>query len=447
MTTVDTAPPPALHRDRRFRTFWIGETVSQFGDRISELALPLIAVSLLTATPLQVSVLTALIWLPNLLGLFLGAWVDQRTHKRRLLIIADLIRAAVLLSLPVAYLFDAITLTQLYLVALLTGVGAVLFAMAHQAFFVALVPRSAYVDANSKLSMSRSLSFIAGPAVGGGLVQALSAPVAIVVDAVSFLGSALLLRRIPVTEPPPPPRRTSTLGMVREGLVMVLRHPVLRAALGCTSTVNFFTFIASALLVLYASRDLDLSAGAIGLAFAAGAPGGLVGAALAPRIARAIGLGRTTMIGVVLFSAPLALTALITGPTWAKITMLAAIELVSSFGVMLMDINLNALLTAVTPDDARGRRAGAYSAVNYGVRPLGALVGGALGTAVGLRPALVVAGLGGTLAVLWLLASPVRRIASIDEATEWPPVSRPPPAATAPARSAGRTSASGRCPS
>ncbi|MFF5180487.1 MFS transporter [Micromonospora sp. NPDC000316] len=416
MTAIEAPPAPALHRDRRFRTFWIGETVSQFGDRISELALPLIAVSLLAVTPAQVSVLTALIWLPNLLGLFLGAWVDQRTHKRRILIIADLIRAAVLLSLPVAYLFDAVTLTQLYLVALLTGAGAVLFAMAHQAFFVALVPRSAYVDATSKLSLSRSLSFIAGPAVGGGLVQALTAPIAIVVDALSFLGSALLLGRIPVTEAPPPPRRSSTLALVREGLVLVFRHPVLRAALGCTSTVNFFTFIATALLVLYASRDLGLSAGAIGIAFGVGALGGLAGAALAPRISRAIGLGRTAMIGVVLFPAPLALTALISGPTWAKVAMLAAVELVSSVGVMLLDVNINALLTAVTPDDARGRRAGAYSAVNYGIRPLGALVGGALGTTIGLRPTLVVAGLGGALAVFWLLASPVRHIRSIDDA-------------------------------
>ncbi|MEU7607929.1 MFS transporter [Micromonospora sp. NPDC049204] len=409
--------PPVLRRDRRFRTFWIGQTISDFGDRISELALPLIAVTLLTATPVQVSVLTALIWLPNLLGLFLGAWVDQRTHKRRLLIIADLIRGAVLLSLPVAYLFGAVTLAQLYLVALLTGTGAVLFAMARQAFFVALVPRSAYVDANSKLSMSRSLSFLAGPAVGGGLVQALSAPAAIVVDAASFLGSALLLSRIPVTEPPPPPRRTSTLGLVREGLVLVVRHPVLRAALGCTSTVNFFTFISGALLVLYASRELDLSAGAIGVALGFGAVGGLAGAALAPRISRAIGLGRTAMIGVVLFPVPLALTALVSGSTWTKVAMLAAIELVSSFGVMLMDVNLNALLTAVTPDDARGRRAGAYSAVNYGIRPLGALVGGALGTTIGLRPTLVVAGLGGVLAVLWLLASPVRHIRTLDDQT------------------------------
>ncbi|MFC5923038.1 MFS transporter [Micromonospora vulcania] len=415
MTTVGTAPAPALHRDRRFRTFWIGETISQFGDRVSELALPLIAISLLAVTPAQVSVLTALIWLPNLLGVFVGAWVDQRTHKRRLMIIADLIRAVVLLSLPVAYLFDAVTLTQLYLVALLTGAGAVLFAMARQAFFVALVPPSAYVDANSKLSMSRAASFVAGPAVGGGLVQAVTAPIAVVVDAVSFLGSALLLRGIPVTEVAPPPQRSSTLSLVREGLVLVVRHPVLRAALGCTSTVNFFTFIATALLVLYASQDLELSAGAIGIALGAGAFGGLAGAALAPRVSRAIGLGRTAMLGVVLFPAPLALTALVGGPTWAKVGGLAAIELVSSVGVMLMDVNLNALIIAVTPADALGRRAGAYSAVNYGIRPLGALVGGALGTTIGLRPTLVVAGLGGALAVLWLLASPVRSIATIDE--------------------------------
>ncbi|MFC4149854.1 MFS transporter [Micromonospora mangrovi] len=410
MTATSAAPPAVLRGDLRFRTFWVGQTVSQIGDRISELALPLIAVTVLAATPAQVSILTALIWLPNLLGILVGAWVDQRTRKRRLLIVADLARAAVLLSLPVAYLLDAVTLTQLYLVAVLTGAGAVLFGMAYQAFFVALVPPSAYVEANSRLSLSRAASFVAGPALGGGLVQVLTAPVAILVDAVSFLASAVLIGRIPVTEARPAPARSSTLGLVRDGLVLVLRHPVMRAALGCTSTVNFFTLMANALMVLYASRELDLSAGAIGV----GAVGGLAGAALAPRISRATGLGRTAMIGVVLFSAPLSLAAFVSGPTWARIAALAAVELVSSAGVMLMDVNLNALLTSVTPDDARGRRAGAYSAVNYGIRPLGALVGGWMGSTVGLRPTLVVAGLGGALAVLWLLASPVRHIATID---------------------------------
>lgn len=346
-----------------------------------------------------------------------------------------------------AYLFDAITLTQLYLVALLTGLGAVLFAMARQAFFVALVPRSAYVDATSKLSMSRSLSFIAGPAVGGGLVQALSAPVAIVVDAVSFLGSALMLRRIPVTESPPPPRRTSTLGLVREGLVLVLRHPVLRAALGCTSTVNFFTFIASALLVLYASRELDLSAGAIGVAFAFGALGGLAGAALAPRISRAIGLGRTAMIGVVLFPAPLALTALVSGSTWTKVAMLAAIELVSSVGVMLMDVNLNALLTAVTPttreDAGQVPTAPSTTASDRSARWSVAR----WAPPSGCGPP--------SSSPAWVACSPCsgcscHRCATSGPSTNRspdPPVSWPPPTAAGPARWAERTSASGRWPS
>lgn len=455
MTATSTRPPGVLRDNRRFRTFWLGETVSQFGDRISELALPLIAVTVLAATPAQVSILTALIWLPNLLGVFVGVWVDQRTRKRRLLIVADLVRAAVLLSLPVAYLLDVVTLTHLYLVALLTGAGAVLFGMARQAFFVALVPPSAYVEANSKLSLSRAASFAVGPALGGGLVQALTAPVAVLVDVVSFLGSALLIGRIPVDEARPAPPRSSTLGLVRDGLVMVLRHPVMRAVLGCTSTVNFFTLMTTALLVLYASRELGLSAGAIGIAFGVGAVGGLAGAALAPRVSRTIGLGRTAMIGAVLFPAPLALTAFVSGPTWARIAALAAIEMVSSVGVMLMDVNLNALLASVTPDDARGRRAGAYSAVNYGIRPLGALVGGWLGTTIGLRPTLVVAGLGGALAVLWLLTSPVRQIATLDEpatgtsAAEGrqsapPPGPRsrpdPPPAAAGPPHPDQRTS-------
>jgi MFS family permease len=415
MSTVTAAPTASVWRSRRFRAFWLGETISQFGDRITELALPLIAVTMLAATPGQVGVLTALIWLPHLFGLFVGAWVDRRLRKRRLLVIADLARAGVLVSLPVAYLLDAVGMIQLYVVALLTGAGAVLFAMAYQSFFVALVPPSAYLDANSKLSLSRAGSFVAGPAVGGALVQALTAPFAVAADAVSFLGSALLIGRIPVTEVAPPPSRSSTVRLARDGLALVLRHPVLRAALGCTTTVNFFTFIANALLVLYASRELDLSAGAIGLAFGVGAVGALAGAALAPRVSRVVGLGRTAIIGAVLFPAPLALMALAGGPTWAKIAVLAGVELVSSIGVMLMDVNLNALITKVTPDDARGRRAGAYGAVNYGIRPLGALAGGWLGTVLGLRPTLVIAGIGGSLAALWLLMSPIRRTAALDE--------------------------------
>lgn len=409
-----------LRRNRRFRSLWLGETISQFGDRITELSLPLLAITMLNATPVQVGALNALIWAPYLFGLLVGAWVDRRTRKRRLMVMSDLVRALVLLTLPVAYLLDAITLAQLYLVALLTGAGAVLSAMAYQSLFVTLVPPAAYLDANSRLSLSRAGSSIAGPAVGGTLVQTLTAPFGVAVDALSFLGSALLIGRIPITETGPAPSRSSIWHLVREGLALVLHHPVLRAALGCTTTVNFFTFLANALMVLYASRTLQLSSSAIGLAFGIGAVGALAGAALAPRVSRKIGLGRTAIIGSVLFPAPLALTTLATGPGWATIAVLAGAEFVSGVGVMLMDINLNAVIAKVTPDSARGRRAGAYSAVNYGIRPIGALTGGWLGATAGLRPTLVLAGVGGAFAALWLITSPVRRIHDLNDATQPP---------------------------
>jgi MFS family permease len=420
-----TAPaPPTAWSSRRFRGFWYAQTISQFGDRISEIALPLLAVTMLAASPGEVGLLTALIWLPYLFGVFVGAWVDRHRHRRRLLIIADLIRAVVLLTVPVAYLLDLVTLPHLFAVALLTGVGALLFSMAYPSFFVTLVPSHTYVDANSKLSLSRAGSFVAGPAVGGALIQVLTAPVALVADALSFLGSALLLHRIPDAASPstsPDPAGTSPeLGAfrrIREGLALLLRHRVLRAVLACTTTVNLFTFIAGTLVILFASRELGLSAGAIGIAFGAGAVGGVAGAALAPRVTRAIGLGRTAIIGVVLFPAPLAMMALAGGTVPAKVALLAAAEFVSSAGVMLMDINLNALITKVTPDHARARIAGAYSTVNYGIRPLGALIGGWFGTAIGLRPTLALAGTAGVCAAFWLLASPVRRISNLDAET------------------------------
>jgi len=228
----------SLWRDRRFRRFWAGQSVSQCGDRITELALPLIAISALNASANQVAWLTALIWTPNLLAIFLGAWVDHRAHKRRLLILADLVRAAVLLSVPAAYLLAAVTLGQLYAVALLMGTAGVLFNTAYPPFFARLVPQASYVDANSKLSASRSASYVAGPAIGGALIQALTAPVTVVVDALTFLVSAVLVGRVSVDEPSAVfgnAAAPSLLQRAREGLSFVVRHPVLRATLGCAA--------------------------------------------------------------------------------------------------------------------------------------------------------------------------------------------------------------------
>jgi MFS family permease len=401
----------ALWRDRRFGTYWLAQGVSQLGDRVSELALPLIAITALHASSTEVGLLTAVIWLPNLLSLVVGAWVDHQQHKRRLLVVANLLQAVTILTVPAAHYLGVLRLPQLYVVALLVGAGAVLYQSAYPAFFVALVRRDQYVEANSLLSGTRSASYIAGPAAGGGLIQLLTAPVAVIVDGVSFLVSALMIHRVEVSEPKPEaaPAGEGLLTRSRLGMRFVLRHCHLASALRCVAWLNFFNFVAGAVVILFASRNLGLSAGSIGLALGVGASGGLVGAVVAGRAARLLGTGRTIALGVIAFSAPLAFIPLATGPTWAKCAVLAGVEFVSGLGVMLLDVNLNAVMTMVIPDPMRSRVSGAFTSINYGVRPLGAVVGGLLGGLIGVGPTLVVGGVGGALAVVWLLGTPLIR--------------------------------------
>ena len=197
-----------------------------------------------------------------------------------------------------------------------------------------------------------------------------------------------------------------------------LEAPKGAADIGCCTTVNFFTFMASGLTVLFASRSLGLSAAAIGLAFGAGATGSLFGAVIAPRVSRRLGVGPTIAVGVVLYAAPVAVIATAAGPFWVRFSALATTEFISGFGVMLFDINLNSLQTTVAPDTMRSRTAGAFSTINYGVRPLGALIG----TVIGMRPSLLIAAIGGALSALWLLPSPILRIQSL-ETTD--PMDRP----------------------
>jgi MFS family permease len=402
-------PATSLWRDRSFRTFWSAQGVSEFGDRISELALPLIAVTLLNASPSQVGFLTAAVWLPNLASLFIGAWVDQRRDKRPLMIAADLSRTIVLLTLPAAYWLDLLTLGQLYAIAILAGTAHVVFSTAYASFFVRLVSREQFLEASSKLSATRSISFMGGPAVAGVLVQWLTAPVAIVADALSFVFSAVQVSRLKMTPADHEVAEESLLRRAREGMRYLLRHPYLRVSLGCATTVNFFNLIGTALIVLFASRNLSLSAGTIGLAFGIGASGGLLGAVAATPLTRLLGAGRVIALGALVFPAAIAIAALASGPVWVRATALAAAEFIGAFAVMCFDVPLNSLQAAVTHDQMRSRVVGAFSSINYGVRPLGAVIGGLLGTWIGVRETLLISAAGGLFAVLWLVRSPIIR--------------------------------------
>jgi MFS family permease len=418
--TTATGPAPAsgrrgvvppLLRERVFRRYWGASTISMFGDQISGIALPLAAVIVLHAQAAEMGYLTALEWLPSLLfGLHLGAWADRRGRRRRTMIGADLGRAALLATVPVCYALHVLTMPQLYLVTFGAGTLSILFNVADATLFVSIVAPERYVDGQSLIYGSRALSFMGGPSVGGLLVQVFTAPFAVVADALSFLGSAFYLGRIRPAEPPADQEK----GAVTAGVRFIARDRIVRASLIGIATINFFNLMFAALFTLYAIRVLHVRPGVLGLVLGAGAVGGVLGSVVTKPVAARAGVGWAYVAGCLLFTAPLMLVPLARSPLVLELLFVA--EFLCGFGVMMLDISIGSIFAAVIPDRLRSRVTGAFQAVNYGTRPLGALLGGLLGTTVGLRPALWVATAGGVGGALLLLPSPLPRFRMPDPA-------------------------------
>ena len=407
---------PRLLRGTPFRRYWSAQTVSLFGDEISTLALPLFAVSGLHAGPAEMGYLIAAALIPNLLfSVLAGACIDRYPHKRRIMIVADIGRALLLAAVPAAYLLDVLTMEQLYVVAFLSGTLAVLFGVSNNTLFVSLVAKDDYLQANTLLNGSRAASFVAGPSAAGLLVQTLTAPVALLADAVSYLASAVLLTKIRATEPPP--SEASGLG-VGHGLRFIAGSPVLRSTLLGATTLNLFNYMFAALFVLYVSTELGVSPGLLGAVIGAGAFGALLGATVTGRVARRLGIGPTLVLSFVLFPAPLLLVPLAAGSAPSLLGTLFAAEFFSGLGVMMLDITLGSVQTAATPDALRARVSGAQRTINYGIRPIGALLGGALGANLGVRPALWIATIGAIAGVLWVLPPSVSRLRDLPEPGE-----------------------------
>jgi len=402
----------SLWRHRDFVRLWAGQTVSVFGSQVTELALPFAAVLTLHATAFQMGLLSAAGMAPWIaFALLVGVWVDRRARRRWILIAADLGRAAILLSVPVAAGFHVLSLSQLFAVAFAAGCLTLAFNVAWGSYLNVLVPREQLVDGNAKLMGSYATAQIAGPSIAGLLVHAITAPFAILVDAVSFLVSAFALRSI---RAPEPERRLERGSSLRHDLVAGLRYvrddPLQRAIAGSAATLNFFGLAIYAVLVLYALRKLQLSPLLIGLAFAAGALGALAGTQLAPRLARRLGQGRTIMLATIGFPPALAIVPLASPgqPAWLAVTILAAAEAVGGVAVMLFDVNTAALRQAVTPEHLYGRTAGAMSFLTQSAKPLGSLFGGAVATGMGLHATLWVCAAGGLLVIPWTVLSPLR---------------------------------------
>ncbi len=411
---------PLLH-ELDFRRFWLGQTISVFGDQVTQLGLPLVAVLVLGADATQMGTLLAVGLLPHLLfSLPAGVWLDRVRHRRRLMIAADIARAALIASIPLAYLAHALSMPQLYVVGFLTGSMAVVFDISWNTLLVAVVRREALVQANSLFSGSRALAHVGGPALAGVLVQLLSAPIALLADALSFVGSALFLGRIRADEPAVEIVEESLRSRLSTGLLFIFRDPIMRPILLSVATINLFNFCFQALFILYVTTILGVSPGVLGAALGAGAIGGVAGAVIASRVGVRLGLGGAFTLGCVLFPVPIILVPLVSGPSEAVIAMLFAVEFLAGLGVQILDINVGAVLAARTPGAIRSRAMGAFRFVNYGIRPVGAILGGLLGGVIGVRETLFVVTIGGSLGVLWLVRSPIPGLRGLPEAAPNP---------------------------
>lgn len=407
--------PPLLRSSRSFRSFWTGQTISLFGDEITLLALPLLAALELDAGPAQMGVLGAAALAPNLLfSIHLGVWTDRRPRRKALLVAADLGRAALLLTIPLAALAGTLSLAQLYVVAFAAGSLGVVFNVAYNVVFVGLVDREEYIEAQSLLNGSRAVSIAGGNGIAGLLVHWFSAPFALLVDACSYLASAFFVGRAEVGESPAQPAAEDE-GLAA-GTRFIAREPLIRACLLAAATLNLFNAAFYALLVLYATETLGIGAGALGLALAVGGLGCILGTAVTGRVSRRIGLGPALIAGFVLTPAPLLLVPLGAELPHAALALLVVAEFFNGIGVMVLDVGLGALYAAAVPDRLRARVSGGFLLVNYGVRPVGALAGGLLAAAIGLQPTMWVAASGALAGVLWLVASPVVRLHELPKA-------------------------------
>ena len=446
---ASTDPRSNLFRHPNYRKLWTAATVSLFGTQVSQVAIPFIAAVLLKSSAGEVGLLTTIEFLPFILfTLPAGVWVD-RFPKRRILVIGDLGRAAMLVSIPVAAALGALTIWQLYLVGFVNGAMTVFFDVADQSFLPSILERDELVEGNAKLQISQSSAMILGQPVGGGLVGVLGAPVAVLIDAASYLGSAALIlwirltggsrptgRRVDadrgaregegVTAPaaaasiaaePDPSRATaaeddgSMRTQIMAGLRYIGQHRYLANIAAATATSNLFSNIAFAILPVYLYRTLGLEPATVGAIGGIGGAGVLIGALLASRVASMFGVG-PVIVGSMLLSGVAGLLVPAAPPELA-FWFVAISFFLGSFAGVVYNVNQVSLRQAITPERFLGRMNATMRFLVWGTIPIGSLIGAGLSEVVGVHTTIWIGAILGVLAFLPVLLSPVRSLRTI----------------------------------
>jgi predicted MFS family arabinose efflux permease len=390
-----------------FRRLWMGDTISQFGANVGMTVIPLLAAGVLNATPFEMGLLAAASMIAFLLiGLPAGVWVD-RMRRKPLMIAMDVARAALMVSVPVAWWFGLLDLPQLIVVSLAVGVCTVFFDVAYQSYLPSLVGRGQLVEGNSKLQASLQVAEASGPAIGGYAAQFLGAANGVLATGLGYLSSAYFLLRIRTVEPAPERHPDPHLRReIAEGLRFVFGNHTLRKIVACTGTSNFFHGIQQAVMVLFLLKTVGLNEGTAGLVLSAGGIGGVLGAAFAYKIGLLVGQARMIWL-IPLVTWPFCLTLPFTSAGLGLVLPMIG-QAVTVFGIVVYNIGQVSYRQTICPDHLLGRMNASTRWVVWGTTPLGALLGGGLGSWIGIVPTLWVALLGSALGVVWVLLSPLR---------------------------------------
>jgi MFS family permease len=405
-------PNTGLWTNRDFMNLWGAETVSQFGSHITPVAIPLLAALTLNATPFQMGLLATAGGLPVLFfGFIAGAWVD-RLRRKPIMMAADIGRAIVLSSIPIAAWLGFLGMPLLIAVAFLVGMQTVLFNAAYVSILPTLVDRRQLADANGKLYASQSLAQVAGPALAGSLVALVTAPMVILIDSLSFLWSGWFIGRIRHDERGDFERPVvRNFGQeVREGVHALFSSPVLRATTLSTATINLAGYMFLSVYVLYMTDELGLSANGVGFVYASGGVGALIGSVAAPRLAKRVGVGRTLVWSALAQGAfgvtvPLAIIA----PAFA-LPLIVFAEFMQWLSLVVFFITVLSLRQSITPNRLQGRVAASNQVLTAGMAPVGSFLGGVIGSAVNVQASLIAGIAGMFLAAAWVWYSPVHGI-------------------------------------
>ncbi|MFI6602017.1 MFS transporter [Nonomuraea sp. NPDC050536] len=404
--TLQTRP---LRKQREYRLLWSARTISITGSEVSKLAVPLTAVSLLAASPGQMGMLTAAASLPALLlSLQAGALADRLRRHRPLMIACELVSCVAAVSVPVAWLLGILTVPWLILAALVIGAAAVVFRAANFQHLASVVPEDLRTEATAGFQASYSVASVVGPGLAGGLVQILSAPLAVLVESLSFLTSALMLRSIRTPEHHTPAQSRGMWHDVVEGLRVSVTHKSIRALLGAGVTINFFATAYMAVHMLYMVNTLAIPKGLLGILIALSGLGGLLGAWITARVAKRVGENRILLVTVLFFPIDIVAVGLLGGPLWWKLAVLSLTGTITGGIVVAFATCLGAVTLRDAPAELRGRINATQTFAIQGVMSLGSLTGGFLAELIGLRPVILLAAAGIALSSIWIWTSPLR---------------------------------------